>query len=122
MEIRLLGLVEATLDDRPIALGGAKQRALLAVLALHAGEPVTVDRLIEALWGEEPPASALKLVQLYVSQLRRVLAGADAEILTRGRGYELRMPADSVDAVRFERLVDDGSPHEALALWRGPPL
>jgi peptide/nickel transport system substrate-binding protein len=131
MEIRLLGLVEASLDGRPIPLGGGKPRALLAMLALHVNEPVSVDRLIEALWGERPPASAPKLVQLYVSHLRRELASADAEIVTRGRGYELRMAADSVDAVRFERLVEeasradaspDGLAHEALALWRGPPL
>ncbi len=84
------------------------------------------DRLIEGLWGEQPPATAPKLVQVLVSQLRKQLAGADAEIVTRGRGYELRMDPDGVDALRFERLLTSGENgahlREALALWRGPPL
>src|SRR5215212_6109062 len=131
IRIRLLGLVEASLDGRPVALGGAKQRALLAMLALHANAPVATDHLIEGLWGESAPASGAKMVQLYVSQLRRLLDGGDGAILTRGRGYELRVPADAVDAVRFEQLVgeasraDDGASalvDEALALWRGRPL
>src|SRR3954465_11313530 len=126
MEIRLLGLVEAVQDDRALPLGGAKPRSLLAMLALHANATVSADRLIEGLWGEEPPATAPKLVQVLVSQLRKQLAGADAEIVTRGRGYELRVDPDAVDALRFERLVasGDNGAHagEALALWRGPPL
>ena len=100
--------------------------ALLAMLALHANTPVSADRLIEGLWGERPPATAPKLVQVLVSQLRKQLAGADAEIVTRGRGYELRVDPDAVDALRFERLVTSGENgahvREALALWRGPPL
>jgi YVTN family beta-propeller protein len=126
MEIRLLGLVEASHDGRAVPLGGAKPRALLAILALDANAPVSADRLIEGLWGERPPATAHKAVQVLVSQLRKQLAGADAEIVTRGRGYELRVDADSVDALRFERLLTSGENgthvREALALWRGPPL
>src|SRR3954447_24814110 len=122
MEIRLLGLVEAVQDDRALPLGGAKPRSLLAMLALHANATVSADRLIEGLWGEEPPATAPKLVQVLVSQLRKQLAGADAEIVTRGRGYELRVDPDAVDALRFERLVASGDNGEALALWRGSPL
>ena len=126
MEIRLLGLVEASHDGRAVPLGGAKPRALLAMLALHANAPVSADRLIEGLWGERPPATASKLVQVLVSQLRKQLAGSDAEIVTRGRGYELRVDPDAVDALRFERLLMSGEngSHcaEALALWRGPPL
>src|SRR5215212_3044569 len=126
MEIRLLGLVEASHDGRALPLGGAKPRGLLAMLALHANTPVSADRLIEGLWGERPPATAPKLVQVLVSQLRKQLAGADAEIVTRGRGYELRVDPDSVDALHFERLVTSGENgsrvREALALWRGPPL
>jgi ABC-type transport system substrate-binding protein/DNA-binding SARP family transcriptional activator len=126
MEIRLLGLVEASQAGRALPLGGVKPRALLAILALQANAPVSADRLIDGLWGEEPPATAHKLVQVLVSQLRKQLAGSDAEILTRGRGYELRMDADAVDALRFERLVTSGEngSHalEALAMWRGPPL
>ena len=125
----MLGLVEAVLDGRPLALGGAKQRAVLAMLALHANERVSADRLIDGLWGERSPPSAPKNVQLYISQLRRLLEGHGAEIVTRGRGYELRLPADAVDAKRFERLVgsaeagDAGTAaEEALALWRGAPL
>jgi DNA-binding SARP family transcriptional activator/pimeloyl-ACP methyl ester carboxylesterase len=131
MEIRLLGLVEATIDGRPVALGAAKQRAVLAMLALRANAPVSTDRLIEGLWGEEPPPSARKVVQLHVSQLRKLLDGDATEIVTRGRGYELRLPAESVDALRFERLITaaergegtpNGAAREALSLWRGPAL
>ena len=126
MEIRLLGLVEASDDGRALPLGGPKPRGLLAMLALHANSPVSADRLIEGLWGDRPPATAPKLVQVLVSQLRKQLAGADAEIVTRGRGYELRVDPDAVDALRFERLVTSGENgshvREALALWRGPPL
>ena len=63
MQIHVLGHLEATVDDRPVALGGAKQRAVLAMLGLEANRPVTADRLIEGLWGEQPPATAPKLVQ-----------------------------------------------------------
>jgi peptide/nickel transport system substrate-binding protein len=131
MEIRLLGLVGLRLDGDDVALGAAKQRAVLAMLALHANERVSADRLAEGLWGEQPPPSAAKMVQIYVSRLRKLLGGGEAEILTRGRGYELRIPADCVDAVRFERLVEsasrnggdaNGAVREALSLWRGPPL
>ncbi len=126
MEIRLLGLVEASHEGRALPLGGAKPRALFAILALHANAPVSADRLIEGLWGDHPPATAAKLVQVHVSQLRKQIAGADGEILTRGRGYELRIDPDAVDALRFERLLSDGANgthlHEAFALWRGPPL
>ena len=131
MEIRLLGLVEATIDGRPVVLSAAKLRAVMAMLALRANAPVSTDRLIEGLWGERPPPSAQKMVQLYVSQLRKLLEGNEAQILTRGRGYELRVPSDSVDALRFERLVTtatrgertpNDAAREALVLWRGPPL
>src|SRR4051794_19108348 len=129
MEIRLLGLVEASHKGHALSLGGAKPRGLLAMLALHANTPVSADRLIEGLWGERPPATAPKLVQVLVSQLRKQLAGADAEIVTRGRSYELRMDPDAVDALLFERLLASGSNgsngsqvREALSLWRGPPL
>ncbi|HEY7073958.1 MAG TPA: ABC transporter substrate-binding protein, partial [Solirubrobacteraceae bacterium] len=91
------------------------------MLALQLNRTVSTDRLIEGLWGERAPASAAKLVQLYVSQLRK-LFGEEAEIVTRGRGYELRLGADQVDAARFESLVADGDAREALALWRGPAL
>src|SRR5918997_3329027 len=129
MEIRLLGPVELELGDRLVTLGGPKQRAVLSLLALNANTTVSVDRLIEGLWGEEPPASAPKMVQLYVSQLRKLLAEeAGAQIVTHGRGYELRLEADAVDAARVERLVAEashrngagGAAQRALTLWRGP--
>jgi class 3 adenylate cyclase len=131
MEVRLLGPIEAGVDGRRLVLGGAKQRAVLAMLALRANTPVSVDQLVEGLWGERAPQSAPKMVQSYVSQLRKLLHDGDAQIVTRGRGYELRLPEDSVDALRLERLVAAaerdagaarGEVREALSLWRGPPL
>jgi YVTN family beta-propeller protein len=129
MDLRLLGPIEATVDGRPIVLGTTKQRSVLAMLALRANHTVSVDRLAEGLWGEHPPDSAPKMVQLYVSHLRKVLAGDGAEIVTRGRGYELRVVPDAVDTERFEQLVaaaarggPNGAAREALALWRGDAL
>ena len=124
MEIRVLGPVEASVGGRPVALGAGKPRALLAMLALNAGSAVSVDRLIEGLWGERPPATAGKLLQVYVSRLRKALAaaGGGGEIVTRGRGYELRLGGDEPDARRFERLLAGGAAREALALWCGPAL
>jgi len=124
MDLRVLGPVEASVDEREVAIGAGKPRALLAMLALNEGSPVSPERLIEALWGEEPPATAAKMVQVYVSQLRKALAGSGngAEIVTRGRSYELRLGSGDLDVRRFERLVAAGAPRAALALWRGPPL
>src|SRR5918994_7361565 len=106
------------------------------MLALRANHTVSADELIDGLWGEDPPASAAKNLQLYVSQLRKALdaGGAGASIVTRGRGYELRLPEGAVDATRFERLVAEaarqpasaaaanGAASAALELWRGAPL
>lgn len=124
MEVSLLGPLEVRVDGRALTLGGGKPRGLLAMLALNAGQAVSTDRLVEGLWGEEPPATAAKMVQLYVSQLRKALAVAgDGEgLITRGRGYELRLGPDGLDVARFQQLVDQGAAREALALWRGPPL
>src|SRR5918995_3144279 len=101
IEIRVLGRVDALADGRSLALSGRKQRAVLAMLALRANRTVAADELIDGLWGERPPESAAKNVQLYVSQLRRALDanGAEVQIVTRGRGYELQIPEDAVDAV-----------------------
>jgi YVTN family beta-propeller protein len=130
LHLNLLGPVEVTLDGRPLPLGATKQRAVLALLALQANTTVGVDRIVDGLWGDEPPATATKMVQLYVSQLRRVLSGSGAAIETHGRGYALCVDAEAVDATRFERLVacaadrrDGADPARmALALWRGPAL
>jgi WD40 repeat protein/DNA-binding SARP family transcriptional activator len=135
LEIRVLGRVDALVDGHPLPLGGSKQRAVLAILALRANRTVSTDELIDGLWGERPPASAAKNVQLYVSRLRKVLREGDsgAEIVTRGRGYELRLAPDALDASRFERLIEqasrearqggvNGTARAALALWGGAPL
>ena len=122
MHLRLLGPVEARLNGRTLSLGPPKQRAVLAMLALRPGHTVSVDELAEGLWGEEPPASAAKMVQLYVSHLRRAIEGDGAAIVTHGHGYELELAGDHVDAVRFERLVEEGRAAEALALWTDAPL
>jgi WD40 repeat protein/DNA-binding SARP family transcriptional activator len=124
MNIRVFGALEATIDGRPVSIGAVKPRAVLAILALRAGETVSTERLIEGLWGEQPPATAVKLVQLYVSQLRKALAesGDGAAIVTHGRGYALVLASEDVDAGRFEQLVAEGAPREALSLWRGSPL
>jgi DNA-binding SARP family transcriptional activator/ABC-type branched-subunit amino acid transport system substrate-binding protein len=128
LTFRLLGPLEVWEDGHEIQLGTGRQRALLALLLVHANEVVSADRLIDELWAGAPPASAAKVVQGYVSQLRRVLP-ADT-IRTRGSGYVLA--SGETDAQEFMRLVDEASavpPEEAaallehaLALWRGRPL
>jgi DNA-binding SARP family transcriptional activator/class 3 adenylate cyclase len=139
MDFRILGPLEVLDEGSTIALGGSKQRALLALLLLHPNETLTTDRLIDELWGEQASATAAKTVHVNVSRLRKTLtAGArdGGEIVTRERGYELRLDPDHLDAHRFERLVDQGRSElaagqperaastlgEALALWRGAPL
>lgn len=122
MDLQLLGPIEATVDGRPVRLGATKQRAVLAMLALRVNRTVSVDRMIEGLWGEEIPDTAPKMVQLYVSQLRRLVPDDGAAIVTHGRGYELRLDPSAVDVERFEQLMAAGAPRDALALWRGDPL
>ena len=124
MQIHLLGPVELSTNNGHAALGGPKPRALLAMLALDAGSTVSAERLIDGLWGDEPPATAAKMVQLYVSHLRKAMAahGEDDAIATRGRGYQLQLGRDRVDAARFERLLAQGAAREALSLWRGAAL
>ena len=135
MRFGILGpFVVADDDGHEFVLGGRKLRSVLAILLLHHGEVVSSDRLIDLLWGEEPPRSATKTVQVYVFNLRKVLG--DGVLLTRDRGYLLDSEQEAVDAHRFESLVarargelgagDPGAAvktlHEALALWRGDPL
>ena len=120
MDFRILGPLEVLDDGRALDLGGAKQRAALAMLAVHANRVVAHERLIEALWDEEPPETARKALQVYVSQLRKVLGRERLE--TKPRGYLLRLEPDELDLTRFELLRDGGKPAQALALWRGDPL
>src|SRR4051794_18638178 len=119
MEFRILGPLEVLDEGRVVALGGSKQRALLALLLLHANETLTPDRLIDELWGERPPATAAKTLQAHVSRLRRALPGDDGAIATRAHGYELKLDPGCLDADRFERLVGEG--RGALAAARPPP-
>ena len=121
MEFRLLGPLEVVDDDGVVLpLGGPRPRALLAQLLLHPNEVVSTDRLIDGTWGETPPASATNALQVHIHTLRSAL-GAD-RIVTRAPGYLLRVEAGELDAERFEQLVRNGKPVEALALWRGPAL
>ena len=123
MEFRILGPLEVVEEGREVALGGARQRALLAILLTRVNEVVSTDRLIDELWGEAAPRTALNTLQFYVSQLRKAL-GAD-RIVTRPPGYTIRVDPGELDLERFERLLEQGGSErlrEALDLWRGPAL
>ena len=122
MEFRILGPLEVISDGQALDLGGAKPRALLAVLLIHPNQVVSQDRLIDALWEESPPDTARKALQVHVSKLRKQL-GRD-RIMTGAQGYAIRVEPDELDAERFERLAGAGGRQlvDALALWRGPPL
>jgi DNA-binding SARP family transcriptional activator len=120
MEFRILGPLEVHSDGEALDLGGAKRRALLAVLLLHANEVVSQDRLVDALWDQDPPATAQKALQVYVAGLRKLLGRNRVE--TRPPGYLLKVEDDEFDLARFRRLREQGKAAEALALWRGPPL
>jgi DNA-binding SARP family transcriptional activator len=134
LEFRLLGPLEARLDDRPLPLGGIRQRGLLALLLLRANEVVARDRLIDELWRDHAPESAANALAALVARLRRALP--PDVLVTRSGGYEARVDPAAVDLHRFERLVEEGSHslaagdeadaaarlRTALALWRGPPL
>jgi predicted ATPase/DNA-binding SARP family transcriptional activator len=134
VELRLLGPVELVDENgAQVDLPAGKPRALLALLALDAGRAVTVDRIVDGLWGEHAPATAPKVVQGYVSRLRKLLPAGTLE--TRGTGYALRL-GERIDLVRFEHMraeartaAGDGRWEaasrllaEALGLWRGSPL
>jgi DNA-binding SARP family transcriptional activator len=121
VEVKLLGPLEVLVDGRVIELRRKKQRALLALLALRSGEVVSTDRLVDALWGETPPKTAVGSLQNLVSELRKLI-GADV-LATRPPGYVLAIDRELVDAHRFERQVRQREAlREALALWRGPAL
>ena len=134
MQFRILGPIEAVLDSGPAALGAPKQRGLLALLLVNRRRAVTAEQLIDGLWGEDPPASALQSLQVYVHGLRRALGGERIE--TSGRGYRVVVEEDELDLDRFERALERGRAaleagraddavddlREALAVWRGSAL
>jgi DNA-binding SARP family transcriptional activator/class 3 adenylate cyclase len=120
MEFRILGPLEALEDGCGLDLGAQKHRALLAVLLLDANRVVSTDRLIDALWEDEPPDTAQKALQVYVSQLRK-LVGRD-RLERKAPGYVLHVDPEELDLDRFTRLRAEGRLRDALALWRGPPL
>jgi len=142
LELAILGPIEARLDGKPIAVGGSKQRMLLAILLLNANSVVSTERLIELLWGDEPPDSAVNTLHVRVSQLRRALEPrrsyrTPARVLqSRPSGYVLVLEPEQIDVERFQRLANagrqalsDGDPRaaatrlkDALAQWRGPSL
>jgi predicted ATPase/DNA-binding SARP family transcriptional activator len=131
MKIRILGPLEVVAGGEPLSLGGMRERALLAVLALAPGQVLSSDRLIDQLWGEELPGNPQNALQAVVSRLRRTLGGEF--VVTRSPGYVLAVEPSAVDAELFRSLVSDArnaeDPQakarrfgEALALWRGPAL
>jgi YVTN family beta-propeller protein len=130
VQFAILGPLEAHADGVALVLGGPKQRAVLALLLLHANEVVSRDALVDGLWGETPPAAASRTIESYVSRLR-ALVGAD-RIERRAPGYRLRVESGELDVERFEDLVRKASEaaprsaepllREALGLWRGAPL
>lgn len=130
LEFRILGPLEVVGEDGRVELGGQMQRALLGSLVVRAGQVVSTDRLIDELWGERPPKTVTTSLQNMVSQLRKLI-GADV-LVTRPPGYLLQIEPQQVDAIRFERAVNEARSAppaerskllaEALVLWRGPPL
>jgi DNA-binding SARP family transcriptional activator len=142
LRFKLLGPLEVRAERGPVSLGPPQQRALLALLLLNPNQVVSRDRLLDELWGEQPPATAGKLIQVYVSRLRKALEpdraqGEERRILvTRSPGYLIAIEPEQLDLGQFERLRGEGRRalaagrpadaaeklREALALWRGPPL
>src|SRR4029079_12445790 len=118
MDFRILGPLEVSDGERSVALGGVKQRSLLAILLQRPNAIVSADHLLGELWGDAPPASAENSIHVYVSRLRKAL-GPD-RVITRPPGYALRVDASKLDLVKCERLRAEARLREALALWRGP--
>src|SRR5438094_7088999 len=129
-EFRILGPLEVSVGGEPLPLTGQKQRALLALLLLEANRVVSTDRLVDALWGDQPPRTAATSLQNFISQLRKLL-GPDL-LVTKPPGYLLRIEPSQLDARRATTLLDEAKTapagqrgaklRSALALWRGPPL
>jgi DNA-binding SARP family transcriptional activator/class 3 adenylate cyclase len=137
LDIRILGPLEIHAGAARLTYAGEKRGALLALLLLNANRVVSVEQLIDELWGEEPPSSGAKAVQVRVSQLRKTFAdaGIGELVATRPPGYVIELDLEQLDLSRFERLVAESDVvaaadparaaellREALAMWRGPPL
>jgi YVTN family beta-propeller protein len=138
LEFRLLGPVEAIADSASLDLGGPKQRAVLALLLLRANEVLARERLIDDLWGDDPPATARETVKAYVGRLRKVIPVNDKSVRLRsyGGGYLLELDPEQLDLYRFQQLAEGGAQaladgdanraasllRDALSQWRGRPL
>jgi DNA-binding SARP family transcriptional activator/tetratricopeptide (TPR) repeat protein len=134
VEFRILGPLEVVENGRALRLGSRKQRALLALLVLHAGKVVSRDRLIDDLWHGDPPAAAEVTLRSHISRLRSALGAS--RLLSRPPGYMLVLAPDELDAARCERRVREARDalaqgraaeaasqlRSALALWRGSAL
>jgi DNA-binding SARP family transcriptional activator len=133
VDFRLLGPLEVWHEGRAVPVRGAKQRALLAVLLLNANQVISSDRLLDELWGDEPPEARTAALRVRLSQLRKALdVGGANPIVTRAPGYSIELRPDQLDLRRFERLVEEAHAaepaaaaerlREALALWHGSAL
>ena len=130
LEFRILGPLEVLADERPLVIGGKRQRGVLAALLLEARRVIPTDRLVSDLWGESPPKTAATSLHNLVSQLRKELG--PETLVTQAPGYVLQVRSDQIDAHRFEQMLKSARRAEpekrrallqdALALWRGPPL
>lgn len=132
VRVGLLGPVDVLVGDLPRPLSGLRRKSVLAVLALHPGQVISASRLIDLVWGDDPPATAVNTLQRHISYLRRVLRARDA-IIARAPGYLLDMPAEAVDVGQAKRLLDASANADdhvdraarlsaALRMWRGPSL
>ena len=136
MSFHVLGPLDVRVAGDELAIGGAKQRAVLAVLLLRAGEVVSVQRLVDEVWGDDPPPSAAHTLESYVSRLRQLFNGHGPRLVRRGAGYALELGEANLDARRFVELQEQASlaaamddhakvveiTAAALAMWRGPAL
>ncbi len=139
MQVRILGPIEVAIDNKPVALGGAKQRSVLGVLAIRHGQVVSSDELIEEIWGDRLPSNPLNTLQYQIAQLRKLIEDDPSNpqfLVTRSPGYLLDPGMTSLDASSFDTLVRDARTalaegddvlaaefvDEALTLWRGPAL
>jgi DNA-binding SARP family transcriptional activator len=124
LRLRLLGSIELHIDGQSVPLGPAKQRTVLAALAVDAGRPVPLEILIERVWDDDPPDQVRTALYSYVTRLRRVLdaAGDRVGLRRQAAGYVLDVDPDAVDLLRFNRLLRSSDVEAALDLWQGPAL